>query len=222
MCNIYEAEELQEKIESHPHFGACFNGSDYDDFNYMRNELGKCKSCFEGLNSIEKEIIEENNMYQNKKNELNNIKEVNQKEYENLKNKYNNEEEINRKNYERQLKNIINQYENHKLKRENELIQLEEDIFNLNEEIELLKEKLDSEIELKKKEIINKLYNENKIKLLEYKNKKELEKQKIESELLILKKEFEANKEIELNELKKKAELVMKIIYISKNMSLYN
>ena len=33
---------------------------------------------------------------------------------------------------------------------------------------------------------------------------------------------FEANKEIELNELKKKAELVMKIIYISKNMSLYN
>jgi hypothetical protein len=71
MSNIYEAEELQEKIESHPHFGACFNGSDYDDFNYMRNELGKCKSCFEGLNSVEKEIIEENNMYQNKKNYLN-------------------------------------------------------------------------------------------------------------------------------------------------------
>ena len=97
--NLYKATQLQEKIESHPHFGACFNGSDYDDFNYMRNELGKCKSCFEGINSIEKEIIEEKNMYQNKKNELNNIKDVNQKEYENIKSKYNNEEEINRKNY---------------------------------------------------------------------------------------------------------------------------
>lgn len=222
MSNIYEAEELREKIESHPHFCSCFNGQEYEDFNYLRNELGKCKSCYEGLNSIENEIIKENYNYQNKKKELKNLKEFNQKEFENLTIKYNNEEEINRKNNEVKLNQIKKEYENYQLNIENELSQLEKDINYLNEEIELLKEKLNNEIDFKKKEIINQLYNENKIKLIQYKNKKELEKQKKESELLILKKEFEANKEIELNELKNKAELVMKIIFISKNLSLNN
>jgi hypothetical protein len=65
-----------------------------------------------------------------------------------------------------------------------------------------------------------KITNEYKIKLIKYQNEKEIEKQINEKNLSIKKKEFEAKKEIELDDMKNKAELVQKIIACVKNISL--
>jgi len=62
--------------------------------------------------------------------------------------------------------------------------------------------------------------NDYKIKLLHYTNKKKLEKQEKEKDNEIKKKQFEANKAIELMELKRKADLVQRIIIMYKNISL--
>lgn len=62
--------------------------------------------------------------------------------------------------------------------------------------------------------------NEYKIKLLQYTNKKKLEKQEKEKENEIKLKKFEADKTIEFIELKRKADLVQRIIKILKNKNL--
>ena len=71
-----------------------------------------------------------------------------------------------------------------------------------------------------KKKILLELNNEYKIKLLKYKNMKELETEKEKKDFEIKKKIFEAEKEIKFNEMKNKAELVQKIISICKNITL--
>lgn len=77
-----------------------------------------------------------------------------------------------------------------------------------------------NEVDYKKQEELFKLKNEFKIKLIQYSNKKKLEKQEKEKEKEIRQKKFEADKAIEFNELKQKALLVQKIISSIKNMSL--
>jgi hypothetical protein len=79
---------------------------------------------------------------------------------------------------------------------------------------------LKNEVDYKKQEELFKLKNEFKIKLIQYSNKKKLEKQEKEKEKEIRQKKFEADKAIEFNELKQKALLVQKIISSIKNMSL--
>ena len=81
-------------------------------------------------------------------------------------------------------------------------------------------ESLRNELDYKKQEELFKLKNEFKIKLIQYTNKKKLEKQEKEKEMEIKKKKFEADKAIEFNELKQKALLVQKIISSIKNISL--
>ena len=62
--------------------------------------------------------------------------------------------------------------------------------------------------------------NEYKIKLLKYTNLKKLEKQEKEKENEIKQKKFEADKAIEFIELKRKADLVQRIITMYKNISI--
>ena len=73
---------------------------------------------------------------------------------------------------------------------------------------------------MKEKEELYKLENEYKIKLLQYTNKKKLEKQENDKENEVKQKQFEADKAIELMELKRKADLVQRIIIMYKNISL--
>jgi hypothetical protein len=93
-------------------------------------------------------------------------------------------------------------------------------ISNLKEEISKLQDKFTEEIDLKKKEELFKITNEYKIKLIKYKNEKELENQKKENEYIIKKAQFEASKKIELEDLKNKAEFVQKLMFMMKNISL--
>ena len=220
MALINEAELLMKRIENHAHFTQCLMKTEYNDYKLKKDNLYECKNCYERMKNTESDIIK---IYYDKntsEKELNNLKITNEKELENLNNKFFSLENINVNEKEKILNDYINNYNYYELKNNNELKQLDKDISNLKKEINDAKERLDNELDLKKKEELFKLSNDYKIKLLQYENKKKLEKQEKEKELFIQKKKFEADKEVELNELKNKSELVKKIISIYKNISL--
>ena len=151
---------------------------------------------------------------------MNKNRDLNQKELEYKKKQYSNEEEVKKQYYENLINNLKKELQNDKLKIECELNQINEDISNLKKEIDELNIKNKEEIELKKNEKLFELKNMYKIKLIKYKNMKELEKKRKEKDLFIKQKEFEAQKEIEFNEMKNKSELVEKIITMFKNISI--
>ena len=216
MSYIQENENIQNRIISHSHFNSCLFGDDYQMFYQTFEKLNKINNCYENVIILEKELIDECNNKLNKENELNNIIELTKEIYNNERRNLDNKIEINQKKNECNINIFENEFIINELRQENEINQLDQDIFNLKEEIQELKEKFNSEIDIKKKEIINKLSNKYKIKLLQYLYQKEIEKQMKENEMLIKKHEFETKKEIELNELKNKAELVKRIIAYTK------
>ena len=221
MSYFYEAEQIKNRIENHLHYFSCFYSSDeYFSFDSNRHNLNRIKNCFDGLDTTENKIINQNNIKNNKERELDNLIQTTNEKFENEKKRLDNEEEIHRRENERNLEQIKNEYESNQLKKNNELKNIQQDILNLKEEITKLNEKFNLELDLKKKEVINKISNNYQIKLLQYENEKKLEKQKIEKEAIIEKTQFEANKEIEFNELKNKAELTQKIIMMFKKLSL--
>ena len=206
MAQINEAELLLKKIERHEHFSNCLTGNEFNDFNLKKNEFLECKNCKEKMKGTETDIIK---IYYDK----NIIEKKKKKKLESLEN-------ININENEKRLNECLNNYNIFEFKNNNELKQLDKDIYNLKNEINETKERLDNELDLKKKEVLFKLSNDYKIKLLQYENNKKLEKLEKEKEMIIYKKKIEADKEIELNELKSKSELVKKIISIYKNISL--
>ena len=220
MSLINEADLLKERIESHYHFDKCLKGSDYNEFDSKRNDLNKCKSYYNNMKSKEIAIISKYGIKKNAEKELDSLKAINEKDLENLKKKLKTLEDINSKENETKLNEYKNRYEINEIKNNNEIKELYKEISNLNKEIKETKEKLDNELNLKKKEELFKLSNDYKIRLLQYENKKKLENQEKAKDFAIKKKQFEADKEIELNDLKNKAELVKKIITIYKNISL--
>lgn len=220
MTNINEATLLIQKIEEHPHFSKCLKGIDKSEFNSNKTELIEIKTCSERMKNVEKDIIKLHYDVNTAEKELGNTKSVDEKELETINKKLIILENINIKENERKLNECINNYNYNELKNINELRQLDKEIFNLKNEMDNIKERLENELDLKKKEELFKLSNDYKIKLLQYENKKKIEKQEKEKEIFIKQKQIEADKEIELNELQNKAELVKKIIAIYKSISL--
>lgn len=221
MSKIYEAEYLQNRIESHSHFNKCLTGYNYNDFVSKKNDLSKCRNCYNDIKNTETAIINSNLSKKNFEKELNNLKAITDKDIENVKKKLEALEVMIKLENENELQNLKNEEENNKLRRQYELEQLNKDLSNLKKENEIKKENFKNEIELRKKEELFKLTNEYEIKLLKYTNKLKLGKmEKIKENEIELKK-FDADKEIELNELQEKAALVQKIISMCKNISLY-
>ena len=224
MSRIGEADILRNKIESHSHYNwKCFSTSSnyyYNNFYSKRNELFKYKNLYDSFEPLKNDIVREFNNKKLKENELKNNKEHNLQEFNNLMEQCRNQEEINRQRNENQLTEAKNNYNNEELKFKNEVEQLNIDITNLEQEICKLKEKFNEEIDLKKKEELFKITNEYNIKLIKFKNLKELEKQRKENDFLIKKAEFEAKKKVELDDLKNKSEFVQKIIFMMKSISL--
>lgn len=224
MSRIKEADILRNKIESHRHYNCqCFSTSSndyYNNFCSKRNELFKYKNLYDSFEPLKNDIAIEFNNKKLKENELENKKKQNSREFNNLMEKFRNQEEINRQRNENQLTEAKNNYNNEELKFKNEVEQLDIDITNLEQEICKLKEKFNEEIDFKKKEELFKITNEYNIKLIKFKNLKELEKQRKENDFLIKKAEFEAKKKVELDDLKNKSEFVQKIIFMMKNISL--
>jgi hypothetical protein len=67
-----------------------------------------------------------------------------------------------------------------------------------------------------KKINLNKIKNEYKLKLVKYQNEKEKEKERKLAQMEIKKREFEAKKECEINDMKNKALFVQELIAIFK------
>ena len=220
MAQINEAESLRREIESHSHFGNCLPICKKNEFYTKKNELIKIKDCFNDLKNTEVDIINATLIKRNSEQELNNLKAISEKELENVKQKLNLMVEVNLKNNENELNNLKDRYCNFQLKKKYDIEQLNKDISNLKKQIEAKKESLNTELDLKTKEELFKLKNEYQIKLLRYTNKKKLEKQEKEKEDEIKQKKFEADKTIEFMELKRKADLVQRIIVMYKNISL--
>ena len=221
MSYISEAKQLINKIETHSHYYSCYSVSpEYSSFNKNKQNLNRIKKCFEDMNTIESQIINDNNEKNNKQKLLDNIIETTNEKYNNEKKRLENEEDIHKRKNEKILKELKNEYEFNQINKKNELIKIEQDILNLKEEINKFQKEFNYELDLKKKEISNKIINDYQIKLLKYENEKKLEKQKIETEELIKKQQFEADKEIELNELRNKSELTQNIIAMYKQLNL--
>ena len=220
MAQINEAESLKVKIERHQHFDKCLEYNAKNEFYKKRNELNNIRNNFNDLKSIEIDIINAIHNKTNSEKELNNLKAISEKDLENLKIKLDYMEEINLKKNESELSNLKDSYNNFQLEKKYNLEQLDKEISNLKIEIDAKKESLNSELDLKKKEEIYKLNNDYKIKLLQYTNKKKLEKQMKEKENEVKQKQFEADKAIEFIELRRKADLVKRVIVMYKNISL--
>ena len=218
--SIYEAEQLSEKISKNTHYQQCFSKSKYYyDFQEQNTKFQRIKNCYENLLNCQNNLIILKYKNEEKKQKFKNECELNNQKLGFLKEEY----EYKLKT-EKEFENIMNDN-----KQKLEIIQLEnnslfkklnQDISNLKKEIAELDIQKQEEIALMKKKILIELNNEYKIKLLKYRNMKELESEKEKKDFEIKKKVFEAEKEIRFNEMKNKAELVQKIIAICKNISL--
>lgn len=222
MTNIYNCEKIKNRIEIHSHYGSCFNGSVYENFCSKREDLRKCRECYDGVLYTEKEIIKSNYKDKNLEQEINNLKITSKKEYENTEKKYKDEEMNKSLEYESQIQSIKNTNEINKIKMDNELNSLDIDISNLKAEFEKLKERYEKEVDYEKKCKLNEIRNEYKLKLIKFQNKKEKEKEKREAEMEIHKKEFECKKELEINDMKNKSLLSQQLIAIFKTTLLNN
>lgn len=220
MAQINEAESLQGEIENHLHFNKCFSTNAKNEFYSKRDELNKARTIFNDLKNNEIDIIKVNLDKKKSEVELNNLRNINKNELENLKEKLKVMEEINIKTNENELNGLKDEYSNFQLKKKYDLEQLDIEISNLNKQIIAIRENLNQKLDLQTKEELLKMTNEFEIKLLQHTNQKKLEKQEKEKEFEVRKKKFEADKAIEFIELKRKADLVQRIIAMFKNISL--
>ena len=225
MSKLYEAEYIRDKILSNCHYknSSCFSISSnyyYKEFCSKKDLLTKYRNLYNSFEPMKDDIIKRYNNIEYKKNELENNRKQYEKEFNNLKEKLTKEKEINHQQNENQLIQAKNNYDNKEMKFKNLVDSLDMNISNLNQEINKLNEKFNEEIDLKKKEELFKIANEYKLKLIQYKNSKELENQRKQNEYLIKKAQFKAKKKIELEDLKNKSEFVQKLMFMMKNISL--
>lgn len=218
--SIYEAEELSEIIRNNTHYQKCFYECEYyDSFQGQNTILQRIRNCHDDIINYQNNLIELNYNNQLKEKELENESNLINLKLGNIKEEYEYKLKL-----EKELEDVINnnkqKFEIVQLENNCELKKLNQDISNLKIEIAELDSQKQEEIALMKKKILLELNNEYKIKLLKYRNMKELEKEREEKDFEIRKKVFEAEKEIKFNEMKNKAELVQKIIAICKNISL--
>ena len=218
MSNIYECERIKSSIENHSHYGPCFNEGVYHTFCSKRDDLSKCRNCYDDLNRVKNELIDYNYKIKNLEKEIENLKIKNKCIIDNEKDKYRYEEIEKSKDYDNEIARLIHIKENYEKEKENKLKLLDQDISNLKIEIDKLKSKYENEVDYKKKCILNEITNEYKIKLIKYQNEKEKEKEKKLAEREIRKELFETEKECEINEMKNNAVMAQKLIVIFKNI----
>jgi hypothetical protein len=222
MANIYNCERIKDRIMNHSHYGNCFNGNVYDTFSSKRENLRKCREYYDEAINTEREIINSNYRNKNLEKNINNLKTISKTKYENTEQKYKAEEETASLEYENKIQSIIKSSEIDKIQNDNLLNLLDIDISNLKLEIDKLKDKFVKEVDYKKKNILNEIKNEYKLKLIKFQNLKEKEKEKREAEMEIEKKEFETQKELEINDMKNKSLLAQQLMIIFKTTLLNN
>jgi hypothetical protein len=158
------------------------------------------------------------NKNKNLEKEIDNIKQTKEIEYKNTLINYSNKEMAISIDIKNKIDNIINVNKINKINIENQSKLLDEEITNLKIKIDKLKELYEKEIDYKKKNKLNEIHNEYKLKLIKYQNEKEKEYERKAANFEIEKKEFDAKKELELNDMKNKALFSQKLMAIFKNI----
>lgn len=161
----------------------------------------------------QKEFV--NNLYstRNKLEKFDNMRKKTQKKFSNLIDKYENEEKVEILKNVSEIKNILENNKNEEIKKKQYLDYLDKKIENKKKEKQKKMEQRQINKRLIQKEMLNAKYNEEKIKLEQYKKEKKLKKDKEEKEFLLEKNQFKINTDLKLNELKNKAEIVPKLQY---------
>ena len=222
MSHIYSCEQIQKRIENHSHYGRCFYGESYRQFSSGRDKLYEYRKSYESMLNKKERLIGLNYEYKNKRSEFDNLQKTLKIKYDNTKKNMEEKEKILNLNNENKIQELIKQNELKKIQAENNLNSLNKEIENLKVLIDNLKEQDDADIDCKKKIILNKIKNDYKLKLVKYQNEKEKEKTRAMALYEIKKKNFEVQKELEINKMKNLSLIIQEIITIFKTASLNN
>lgn len=222
MSHIYHSLELQKRIEKHSHYINCLRGEDYTKFCTKREQLEKYQNIYEQMKNSKEDLINLNYEYKNKIQQYNNLEHASNIKYENDRKSFEEEERLLALNNQNKIQEIIKQNELNKIQINNKINSLNEEINNIKVLIDNLKTQNDMDIDYKKKTILNKIKNDYKLKLVKYQNEKEKEKTRAMALYEVKKKNFEVQKEVEINKMKNISLVVQEIIAILKTTSLNN
>lgn len=222
MANIELCEQIKRRIENNSNFREFFKNDLYSVFYEESENLTRCRNCYDGIINIKNDMVNiniDNKIHEKVIHEMEILSKgqciTTKKKYEdNIKiMTLNNENKIEEKNQQNELKIL-------ELDKKQQL--LDEEINNLKIQIEKIKEQNEKEIDYQKKNKLNKIKNYYKFKLVKYQNEKEKEKMKSLALFAIKKKNFEVQKELEINDMKNKSLLIQEIIAIFKTTLLNN
>jgi hypothetical protein len=222
MANIDLCEQIKRRIENNSNFQEYFNGDAYSTFYEESSNLTRCRNCYDNLINVKTDMVDIN--LDNRINEkvIYEMEILSKQQYIATKKKYeddikvmilNNENKIEEKNQQNELKRL-------ELEKKQNL--LDEEIKNLKIQIEKIKEQNENEIDYQKKNKLNKIKNYYKLKLVKYQNEKDKENMKALALIEVKKKNFEVQKELEINDMKNKSLLIQELIAIFKTTLINN
>ena len=222
MTNIDLCEQIQRRIENNSNFREYFKNDEYSTFYEESSNLQRCRNCYDSIIDIKNDMVDIN--LDNRINEkvIYEMEILSKQQYIATKKKYeddikvmilNNENKIEEKNQQNELKRL-------ELEKKQKL--LDEEINNLKNQIEKIKEQNENEIDYQKKNKLNKIKNYYKLKLVKYQNEKDKENMKALAIIEVKKKNFEVQKELEINDMKNKSLLIQELIAIFKTTLINN
>ncbi len=203
-------------------FGEYYHKDLYSSVNNEKEDLMRCKQCYDDMIEVKEELINiniDNKIYAKVIPEMEMISKEQNKV---AKKKYEDDIRILALNIGNKIEQINQQNELKRLEFGEKIELLDAEINNLKIKIEKLKEQSENDIDLQKKKKLNEIKNYFKFKLVKYQNEKlkEIERAKAFNE--IKKKNFEVQKELEINDMKNKSLLIQELIAIFKTNDIIN
>ena len=203
-------------------FGEYYHKDLYLSVNNEKDDLIRCKQCYDDMIEVKEELINiniDNKIYAKVIPEMEMISKEQNKV---AKKKYEDDIRILALNIGNKIEQINQQNELKRLEFGEKIELLDAEINNLKIKIEKLKEQSENDIDLQKKKKLNEIKNYFKFKLVKYQNEKlkEIERAKAFNE--IKKKNFEVQKELEINDMKNISLLIQELIAIFKTNDIIN
>ena len=222
MSNIKFCEEIKRKIENDHRFGEYYHDDLYPSFNKNREDIIRCRQCYDDMIEVKDDLINiniDNKIYSKVIPEM----EMISKEQNTIaKKKYDDEIRILTLNIGNKIEQINQKNELKRFEFEKKIELLDEEIYNLKNKIEKLKEQSENDIDIQKKKKLNEIKNYFKLKLVKYQNERLKEIEKAKAQNAIKKKNFEVQKELEINEMKNISLLIQELIAIFKTNNIIN
>ena len=222
MANIDFCEQIKRRIENNSNFGEYFKNDAYSTFYEESSNLTRCRDCYDSIINIKKDIVDINLDNRIHEKVIHEMKILSQQQYIATKKKYEDDIKIMTLNNENNIEEINQQNELKILELEKKQELLDEEIKNLKIQIEKIKEQNENEIDYQKKNKLNKIKNYYKLKLVKYQNEKEKENMRTLALIEVKKKNFEVQKELEINDIKNKSLLIQELIAIFKTTLINN